>query len=239
LLPRLGGLTGNMARIEDRTAMTCALYGHPFSSYTEKVLVALDEMGLDFEFKVLGPDTPDAVAEFEAISPMRRMPVLVDRGEAVFETSIIIEHLALAHPDAPRLLPENPKAALEARLMDRFFDNYVMTPMLRRAFNASRPEDRRDPLADDEARAQLDAAYGWLDGVMAGRTWAAGDAFSLADCGAAPALLFAHWAHPIGDGFAQVHAYRQRLLRRPSFARIVDDARPYRRYFPLGAPEQD
>lgn len=219
--------------------MTRTLYGHPFSSYTEKVLVALREMELDFEFKVLGPDAPEAVAEFEAISPMRRMPVLVDRGNAVFETSIIIEHLGLAYPDAPRLFPEDAKAALEVRLMDRFFDNYVMTPALRRAFNASRPEDRRDPQADEEARAQLDSAYAWLDGVMAGRTWASGEAFSLADCGAAPALLFAHWAHPIADGLAQVHAYRHRLLRRPSFSRIVDDARPFRPYFPLGAPEQD
>ena len=219
--------------------MTYTLYGHPFSSYTEKVLVALREMALDFEFKVLGPDAPAAVAEFEAISPMRRMPVLVDRDEAVFETSIIIEYLGLAHPSAPRLIPEDPKAALEARLMDRFFDNYVMTPMLRLAFNASRAEDRRDPLGDDEARAQLDTAYAWLDEAIACRAWAAGNAFSLADCGAAPALLFAHWAHPIADGFAQAHAYRQRLLRRPSFAKIVDDARPYRRYFPLGAPEQD
>src|SRR5579862_6280521 len=219
--------------------MTRTLYGHPFSSYTEKVLLALREMGLEFEFKVLGPDTPDAVAEFEAISPLRRMPVLVDRGEPVFETSIIIEHLGLTYPDAPRLIPEDAKAALEVRLMDRFFDNYIMTPMLRRAFNAGHPEERRDPLADEEAHAQLETAYAWLDGVMSGRTWAAGDTFSLADCGAAPALLFAHWAHPIADGFAHVHAYRQRLLRRPSFAQIVDAARPYRPYFPLGAPQQD
>jgi glutathione S-transferase len=219
--------------------MTCTLYGHPFSSYTEKVLVALREMELDFEFKVLGPDAVDAVAEFESISPMRRMPVLIDDGEAVFETSIIIEHLGLAYPGAPRLIPEDAKAALEVRLMDRFFDNYVMTPMLRRAFNAGRPEDRRDPQADEEARAQLDTAYAWLDGVMGGRTWAAGDAFSLADCGAAPALLFAHWAQPIAADFAHVQTYRQRLLRRPSFARIVDDARPFRPYFPLSAPEQD
>jgi glutathione S-transferase len=219
--------------------MPRTLYGHPFSSYTEKVLLALDELGLELEFKRLGPDTPEAVAEFEAVSPMRRMPVLVDHGQAVFESSIIIEHLALSNPNSARLIPEDPKAALEVRLMDRFFDNYVMTPMLRLAFNESRPSEQRDPHGADEARALIDTAYGWLDGVMAQRTWAAGGDFSLADCCAAPALLFAHWAQPIGAGLAHVHGYRDRLLRRPSFARIVEAARPYRQYFPLGAPQDD
>ncbi len=85
----------------------------------------------------------------------------------------------------------------------------------------------------------LDTAYGWLDGVMAGRQWAAGSAFSLADCAAAPALFYADWTHRIGAAFTNVHAYRQRLLARPSFARAVDEARPYRHFFPLGAPDRD
>ena len=219
--------------------MTLTLYGHPFSSYTEKVLLALDEMGLEFDFQRLGPDAPEAVAAFEAISPMRRMPVLVDRGRAVFESSIMVEYLQINHPGSARLIPEAPEAALEVRLMDRFFDNYVMTPMLGLAFNESRPVEQRDGFGADEARALLDSAYAWLDGAMAQRTWASGGDFSLADCCAAPALLFAHWAQPISEAHGHVHSYRGRLLRRPAFARIVEEARPFRRYFPLGAPQDD
>ena len=123
--------------------------------------------------------------------------------------------------------------------MDRFFDNYVMTPMQRIVFDAIRPAESRDPYGVAEARALLDTAYRWLDRAMSGREWTAGDAFSLADCAAAPALFYADWAHPIADGFAHVRAYRRRLLDRSSFARAVDEARPFRSYFPLGAPDRD
>jgi glutathione S-transferase len=85
----------------------------------------------------------------------------------------------------------------------------------------------------------LDTAYHWLDDAMTGREWAARDAFSLADCAAAPALFYADWVHPIGAAFSNVQAYRRRLLARPSFARAVDEARPYRALFPPGAPDRD
>ena len=129
--------------------------------------------------------------------------------------------------------------ALEVRSLDRFFDNYVSTPQQKIVFDRIRPEADRDPYGVAEARAMLEAAYGWLDGVMAKREWAAGAQFSLADCGAAPFLFYADWTHEIDARFANVRAYRQRLLARPSFARAVDEARPYRPYFPLGAPDRD
>ena len=97
----------------------------------------------------------------------------------------------------------------------------------------------RDLRGVTDARALLDTAYRWLDGALAGRAWAAGDGFSLADCAAAPSLFYADWAHPIDASCANVRAYRARLLARPSFARAVDEARPYRKFFPLGAPDRD
>jgi glutathione S-transferase len=106
-------------------------------------------------------------------------------------------------------------------------------------FDSIRAAGDRDRQGVAEARAMLDTAYRWLDGVMDGREWAAGDDFSLADCAAAPALFYADWTHPIEQAFSNVHAYRRRLLARPSFARAVDEARPYRPLFPLGAPERD
>jgi glutathione S-transferase len=219
--------------------MTLKLYAHPFSSYCQKVLIALYENDTPFDFRMLAPDDAAATAELEALWPIKKFPVLVDRGRTVIETSIIIEHLQLHHPGPVRLVPEDPKAALEVRFMDRFFDNYIETPLQKIVFDSLRAAEQRDRHGVDEARTMLETAYRWLDQAMVGREWAAGDAFSLADCAAAPALFYADWSHRIDAGFENVHAYRQRLLARPSFARAVDEARPYRPLFPLGAPERD
>lgn len=219
--------------------MALELFAHPFSSYCQKVLIALYENATPFTFRMLAPGEDGTLAEWAALWPIKRFPVLVDEGRPVMEASVIVEHLGIHHPGPVRLIPQEPDAALDVRLMDRFFDNYVMTPQQTCVFDAIRPEEHRDPYGVAEARRMLDTAYGWLDRRMAGREWAAGDAFSLADCAAAPALFYADWTHPIGEGFSNVRAYRRRLLARPSFARAVDEARPYRPLFPLGAPERD
>jgi len=217
--------------------MTPMLYAHPFSSYCQKVLIALYENATPFEYRKL--DAPGVMAELEERWPLKRFPILVDGGRTVVEASIIIEHLQLHHPGPVRLIPGDARAALEVRMMDRFFDNYVATPQQKVVFDRLRPEGKRDAQGVEEARAMLEKAYGWLDGVMAKREWAAGGDFSMADCGAAPFLFYADWTHEIGARFTHVRAYRQRLLARPSFARAVDEARPFRRYFPLGAPDRD
>jgi glutathione S-transferase len=219
--------------------MSLKLYAHPFSSYCQKAIIALYETGTPFTFRMLGPDNPEALSEFAALWPLRRMPVLVDGDRTVVEATIIIEHLALHHPGPVRLIPADARVALEVRAMDRFFDNYVMTPMQKIVGDRLRPEQSRDAHGVAEARTLLDTAYAWLDARMADREWAAGGAFSLADCAAAPALFYADWAHPIDDRLASVRAYRRRLLARPSVARAVDEARPYRPLFPLGAPDRD
>ena len=217
--------------------MAPTLYAHPFSSYCQKALIALYENETPFTFRMLGD--AEAMAELAALWPMKRFPVLVDGDRTVMEATIIIEHLALHHPGPVRLIPADAEAALQVRAMDRFFDNYIMTPQQKVVFDAIRKPENRDRQGVEEARAMLDTAYRWLDGGMAGREWAAGDGFSLADCAAAPALFYADWTHPIGEAFTNVRAYRRRLLARPSFARAVDEARPYRRFFPLGAPDRD
>jgi glutathione S-transferase len=214
-------------------------YGHPFSSYCQKVLIALYENDTAFEWRMLGPDDEQAAADFEALWPIKRMPLLVDAGHTVAEATVIIEYLDLYHPGGVAFLPEDPRAALDVRMMDRFFDNYVMTPMQKIVFDQIRAPEHRNSHDVAEARALLDTAYRWLDGKLSRREWAACESFSLADCAAAPALFYADWAHPIDPAFAHVHAYRRRLLARPSFARAVDEARPYRAFFPLGAPDRD
>ena len=213
------------------------LYAHPFSSYCQKALIALYEHGTPFEYCSL--EDPQAREELATLWPLQRFPILVDRGRVVLEASCVVEYLDLHHPGPRRLIPADPKAALEVRMLDRFFDNYVATPQQKVVFDARRPEDSRDAYGVAEAGTMLEAAYAWLDRHMAGREWAAGDDFSLADCAAAPFLFYADWPHPIAPAFSQVRGYRARLLARPSFARAVDEARPYRSYFPLGAPDRD
>jgi glutathione S-transferase len=215
------------------------LYAHPFSSYCQKVLIALYENATPFELRMLSPDDEKTAAEHEALWPFKRMPVLVDEGRTVVESSIIIEHLGLFRPGPVRLIPDDGRAALEVRMLDRVFDSYVSTPMQKIVVDSIRAAGERDRHGVADARSTLETAYRWIDGAIAGREWAAGGAFSLADCAAAPALFYADWVHPIGDAFANVRAYRRRLLARPSFARAVDEARPFRPLFPLGAPDRD
>lgn len=219
--------------------MTLELYGHPFSSYTQKVLIALYENATAFEWRVIAPESAQNYTRLQQLWPLGKFPVLVDGGVPVFESSTIIEHLQLRHPGPVRFIPDSPEEALEVRMMDRVFDNYVMTPMNRIVLDAMRAPPSRDPDGAAGARSLLDASYRWLDQRLAGHTWAAGETFTLADCAAAPALLYADWVHPIAAELAGLKAYRTRLLARPSYARAVNEARPYRGLFPPGAPDRD
>ncbi len=216
--------------------MSLVLYSHPFSSYCQKAIVAFYEKDLPFEQRML--EDEGAMAELKAVWPFGQFPVLRDGSRTFAEASIIIERLDQISPTSP-MIPADPGLALEARFMDRVFDNHLQANQQRIIYNALRPAADRDPLIVTEAQAKLETAYAWLDGVMADRTWAAGEVFTMADCGAAPGLLYAHWTHAIPKHHANLWAYRRRLLARPSYARALDEARPYRNYFPLGAPKED
>jgi glutathione S-transferase len=212
------------------------LYSHPFSSYSQKALIALYENDTPFEYRNL--EGPAANAELAALWPLKRFPVLVDDDRTILEATAIIEHLQIRHPGRVRLIPEG-DAGVEVRMLDRIFDNYVMTPMQKIVVNQLRPEADRDAYGVIEARTLLDKIYAWLDERVGGRVWACGASFTLADCAAAPSLFYADWAHEIPSAHANLRAYRARLLARPSIKRAVDEARPYRGHFPLGAPNRD
>ncbi|MDG2519965.1 glutathione S-transferase family protein [Caulobacter segnis] len=217
--------------------MTIELFAHPFSSYCQKALIAFYENDIPFTYRML--EDEGVGEELASLWPMKRFPILRDNGRVVMEASIIIEHLQAHHAGPVKLIPQDPDLALEVRMLDRFFDNYVMTPQGKFVYDALRPAESRDPYGVDEARKMLDTSYAWLDQRMQGRTWAVGEAFTLADCAAAPSLFYADWTYEIPERYADLLAYRARLLQRPSFARAVDDARRFRYYFPLGAPDRD
>jgi glutathione S-transferase len=219
--------------------MPLVLYGHPFSSYTQKVLIALYENALAFDFRWIAPDKPENSAEWLKRWPLGKFPLLVDGERSVAETPIIIEYLQLKHPGPVRLLPAEPMAALEVRFLDRCFDLYVMSPVQRAVGGALSGDAVKRQEARVESEQQLATAYAWLEGLLRARTWAAGSDFTLADCAAAPSLFYADWVYRIPEQYPTLRAYRARLLARPSFARAVDEARFFRPHFPLGAPDRD
>jgi glutathione S-transferase len=216
------------------------LYGHPFSSYTWKALIPLYEKGLDFEFRILDDQHPEHWDQLRSHWVRGQMPVLVDQGQGVYESSIVIEHLDIAYPNTPRMIPDDRAAALRVRLLDRVFDCH-----LEASFQAAVSEyipwiaETPDVARVEQARATLSTIYPWLEEQMPEDGWACGDEFSMADCSGGPALFYADWTQPIPVECKKLKAYRARLLARPSVARCVEDARPYRGFFPLGAPDRD
>jgi glutathione S-transferase len=206
--------------------MTLTLHMHPLSSYCHKVLIALYELDAPFESAFLNLGDERERAAFLTLWPIGKMPVLEDKaaGLVLPETSIIIDYLNARF--GGRLIPSDAQAALEVRLQDRFFDLYVHTPMGVFTWDLLRPEGQRDPYGVQQARDVLLTAYDMIERRMADREWAAGDAFSMADCAAAPALFYAEGRVPFG-GRPQLKAYLERLKTRPSYARALKEAEPY------------
>lgn len=213
--------------------MSLLLYMHPLSSFCHKALIALYENDTPFEPRMVQLDDEASREDFRKVWPILRFPVLRDeaRGRTVPESSIIIEYLALHYPGRTALLPADPQGALEVRERDRFLDLYLHVPTQKIITDRLRPEHGHDEIGVAQARGQVRTAYALLEREMGGRTWAMGDAFTMADCAAAPPLFYSAWAEPLDD-FPHLAAYRQRLMERPSFARALREAEPYLRFVP-------
>ncbi|ROZ78816.1 glutathione S-transferase family protein [Ramlibacter sp. WS9] len=213
--------------------MALSLYYHPLSSCCWKVLIALYELGAAFEPRLLNLGDPEERKNFLALWPTGKMPLLLDGSHVVPETSIIIEHLSHHHRGgASPLVPADPEASLEVRLMDRLLDLYVMTPMQAIVADRLRDEADRDPIGVSNARGTLAMAYGLLEQKLEGRAWMAGDSFSLADCAAAPSLFYATTLVPLQAEHRRLGGYLERVLQRPSVARVLEEAQPFFQYYP-------
>jgi len=214
--------------------MPLKLYFHPLSSFCQKVLIAFYENDTPFEPHVVDLLDPDAAAAFKAIWPIGRFPVLRDeaRDRTIPESSIIIEYLDQHHPGRTRFLPGDAELARETRMRDRFFDLYVNTPVGKIVTDKLRPAGMNDSIGVQQAKDQLRSAYGLIEQDMTGKTWAIGDAFSLADCAAAPALFYADKVLPFAGTHKNTAAYFDRLMQRASYARALQEAQPYFAMFP-------
>ena len=217
--------------------MSLELYGHPFSSYTWKALIPLYADGTEFQFRQV-PENADTYAELKQLWPFGKFPTLVDNGEIIPEATCIIEHLQ-AHHRGPNVWIPDGELGRRVRFLDRFFDLYVQGNMQPAVNHALRPEGKGDAYGAELGRKNVHIAYDWLEANLPSSGWAAGESFTLADCAAAPALFYADWIEEIGDSRPRLKAYRARLLAHPQVARVIDEARPYRKYFPLGAPDRD
>ncbi|MBS0481489.1 MAG: glutathione S-transferase family protein [Proteobacteria bacterium] len=217
--------------------MTLALYGHPFSSYTWKALIALYANGTPFAFRVVGEGSPEHDAFVANAGPGGKFPVLRDGDTTVFEATSIIEYLHRNHPGPAPLIPADPDAAIRTRMWDRVFDLHIMDPMQEIVLDHIRNPGNPDPAVRERIEARLDRAYRWIEAWL--ETYPQAGQISLVECAAAPSLFYADWVHPVPADCPRLQAFRAHLLALPPVARCVEEARPYRHYFPLGAPDRD
>ncbi|HWA47743.1 MAG TPA: glutathione S-transferase family protein [Dongiaceae bacterium] len=214
--------------------MTLKLYYHPLSSFCHKVLVALYENATPFQPVVVDFFNEESAARHKAMWPIGKIPVLRDeaRDRVVPETSIIIEYLAQHYPGRTNLVSTDADMARQIRLRDRFYDLYVNVPMQKVVTDRLRPAGKNDPFGVEEAKGVLHTAYDMIDKDMAGKSWVMGDDFSMADCAAAGALFYANSQVPIPATHKNAAAYLERLLARPSYARVMKEAEPYFKMIP-------
>ena len=214
--------------------MSLELYFHPLSSFCQKVLVAFYENGTPFEGHVVDLGDETQRTNFRKLWPIGKFPVLRDTsaGLTIPESSVIIEYLDQHYPGLTRFLPQDPDAARQARFRDRFYDLYVQLPMQKIVIDRLRPPGQGDSLGVEQALGQLATALDIIEKDMGAKTWAMGEAFTMAECAAAPALYYANLVMPFEASHKNVSAYYARLMARPSFARAVAEAAPYRAQFP-------
>ena len=211
--------------------MSLTLYYHPLSSFCFKVLIALYENDVEFDRRVINLSDPADKAELQAIWPICKFPVIRDhvRKRDLPEATIIIEYLDHFYAGEHKLIPGDWDEGLDARLWDRFCDNYLQLPM--QHIVADRMSGSKGDVTKE--RATLTSAYEILERRLASRIWLSGKSFSLADCAAAPGLFYAGAVQPIPAVFGHVHAYFDRLTQRPSFQRVLEEAKPFLSWFPF------
>jgi glutathione S-transferase len=215
--------------------LSLKLYCHPLASFCHKALIALYENDVPFEPVMVDLSDETSRAAFRAVWPMAKMPVLRDetRDRTVAEATIIIEYLDARYPGPTRFLPTDPDQAWQTRMWDRFYDHYVQEPMQKIVTDRLRPEGQNDSYGVEQAKGQLREAYAVIEQKIEAKTWMMGEAFTLADCAAAPALFYANTVVPFGEADGRLTAYLGRLMARPSFARVLEEAQPYFTLFPM------
>jgi glutathione S-transferase len=215
--------------------MSLKLYYHPLSSFCPKALIALYENDTPFEPILVDLSDERSGAALRSLWPIAKFPVLRDeaRQRTVAEATVIIEYLDTYHAGATRFVPADPELDWQTRMWDRFYDLYVNVSIQKIVVDRLRPAGANDSFGVEQAKAMLKTAYGMVEREMAGKTWALGDSFGLADCAASPALFYANTVMPFDPSQTNLRAYFERLMSRPSYARALKEAEPYFDMFPM------
>ncbi len=219
-----------------------ALYGHPFSSYTWKAQIALHALGLDYDFRILATENPESCPNWTFVhaqaGPLGQFPVLDHDDTVIFEATCIVEYLSLHFPSDVPLIPDDPDAAIAVRMLDRVFDLSVMNVIQAAVSEAIRHPGAPDPAVLDDVRAKLHRTYAWLESWLE-HSYHAPAHITLIECAAAPSLFYADWVEQITDAYPRLKAWRAQLNALPAVSRCIEAARPFRAFFPLGAPDRD
>ena len=213
--------------------MSLTLYYHPLASYCHKVLIALYENDIAFKGRIIDLSKEADRVELKALWPFCKFPVVRDhsRNRDVPETTVIIEYLDRHFSKENPMIPADWDSAQDVRLWDRIFDNYVHGPM--QEIVANQLSGTKADMS--RSRSTLDIAYNMIDRRMKSRIWIAGENFSMADCAAAPSLFYASTLQPFADEFKHLKEYFDRLTERPSFKRVIEEARPYFSLYPFAS----
>jgi glutathione S-transferase len=209
--------------------MTLKLHYHPLSSYCHKVLIALYENETPFEPVFVDLGDAASRAAFLKVWPIGKFPVIEDtsRNWVVPESSIVIEYLQQHYPGKTRFIPGDADLARQVRMRDRFFDLHIHTPLQKVIGDALRAADKKDPYGVEQAISSMRLALRMVEEDIGSKTWLMGDAFTLADCSAAPALFYSNRIVPLATEFPGTETYLKRLMERPSYARPLKEAEPY------------
>jgi len=200
------------------------LHYNPISTYSQKVLIAFYEKGIEFESNIVNLMDPDDLAKYREVYPMGKIPCLVINDDHLIpESSIIIEYID--GMGEPRLIDGDSEQTRKIRFKDRMFDLYLNDPIVTLLFQGMKAEDQRDPERVKTAQFRIDTMYGFMEDEFEKHPFASSDKFTMADCSAAPTLFYAEQTAPFA-GYKNISAYWERLKQRPSVQRTHEEARP-------------
>lgn len=199
------------------------LYYHPISTYSQKVLIALYEKGLEFEAETVQLMDPEDRASYLEVYPMGKIPCLIDDGNMIPESSIIIEYID--DMADPKLIKGDAAQTRKIRFKDRMFDLYLNNNVATLLFQSLKTQADQDQELIEKARFQINTMYMFMEHEFGNQDYANGNEFLMGDCAAAPALNYAQKTAPF-DEHKNICAYWDRLTARPSVQRMQQEAAP-------------
>ena len=197
------------------------------STYSQKVLLALYEKGVEFTPKQVSLMDEKAREEYRQLYPVGKIPLLIkDDGRLIPESSIIIEYLENDFPTDPPLIPKDPELARRVRFLDRMCDMYLNDPVVNIIFETMKPQDQQNSELLEKSTQLIGTLYGLINGQLEGRQFLAGDTFTMADCAAIPPLYYARSFAEFSI-FENIGAYWERIQDHPSWRRVHEEAAPH------------